>query len=90
MDGRAARSIGGRETPLEQRPFQVGVSEGTLIDLRQRLAATPWAERVYPIPTYFNPKPTYFNEVDKGGHFAAWEVPGLFTPEVRASFRSLR
>ena len=33
---------------------------------------------------------TYFNEGDKGGHFAAWEEPELFTTEVRAAFRSLR
>jgi pimeloyl-ACP methyl ester carboxylesterase len=42
-----------------------------------------WAERVYP-------NLIYFNEVDKGGHFAAWEVPELFAAEVRAAFRSLR
>jgi hypothetical protein len=33
---------------------------------------------------------TYFNEVDRGGHFAAWEEPDLFAAEVRAAFRSLR
>src|SRR3712207_2500165 len=33
---------------------------------------------------------TYFNEVDKGGHFAAWEEPQLFSEEVRAAFRSIR
>jgi pimeloyl-ACP methyl ester carboxylesterase len=32
----------------------------------------------------------YFNEVDRGGHFAAWEQPELFTTEVRAAFRPLR
>jgi pimeloyl-ACP methyl ester carboxylesterase len=32
----------------------------------------------------------YFNEVDKGGHFAAWEEPELFTKEMRAAFNSLR
>jgi pimeloyl-ACP methyl ester carboxylesterase len=42
-----------------------------------------WVEQVYP-------NPTYFNEVDKGGHFAAWEEPELFSEEVRAAFRSLR
>jgi pimeloyl-ACP methyl ester carboxylesterase len=47
--------------------------------------ATPrsWAEAVYP-------GLAYFNEVDRGGHFAAWEEPQLFTSELRASFRSLR
>lgn len=32
----------------------------------------------------------YFNEVDKGGHFAAWEQPELFGAELRAGFKSLR
>jgi hypothetical protein len=32
----------------------------------------------------------YFNEVDKDGHFAAWEEPELFSSELRAAFRSLR
>ncbi len=47
--------------------------------------ATPrsWAEAVYP-------DLAYFNEVDRGGHFAAWEEPELFTTEVRAAFSSLR
>jgi len=42
-----------------------------------------WAEKVYP-------NLTYFNEVDRGGHFAAWEEPELFASELRAAFRSLR
>ena len=42
-----------------------------------------WAERGYA-------NLTYFNEVDKGGHFAAWEEPLLFASEMRAAFRSLR
>ncbi len=42
-----------------------------------------WAEKAYP-------NLTYFNEVDKGGHFAAWEEPELFASEVRAAFRALR
>jgi pimeloyl-ACP methyl ester carboxylesterase len=42
-----------------------------------------WVERSYH-------KLIYFNEVDKGGHFAAWEEPELFSTEVRAAFRSLR
>jgi pimeloyl-ACP methyl ester carboxylesterase len=42
-----------------------------------------WVEQAYPTMTYFN-------KVDKGGHFAAWEEPDLFTGEVRAAFRSLR
>ena len=42
-----------------------------------------WVEAVYP-------GLAYFNKVDKGGHFAAWEEPELFTSELRAAFRSLR
>jgi pimeloyl-ACP methyl ester carboxylesterase len=42
-----------------------------------------WVEASYP-------NVTYFNEVDKGGHFAAWEEPELFSTEIRAAFRSLR
>ena len=36
------------------------------------------------------PKLVYFNEVDRGNHFAAWQEPVLFAREVRAAFRSLR
>ncbi|WP_420996616.1 epoxide hydrolase family protein [Cupriavidus sp. 30B13] len=46
-------------------------------------APRSWAER-----SYHNL--IYFNEVDKGGHFAAWEQPQLFAQEMRAAFRSLR
>jgi len=42
-----------------------------------------WARRAYR-------NLIYFNEVDKGGHFAAWEQPQLFSEELRAAFRSLR
>jgi pimeloyl-ACP methyl ester carboxylesterase len=42
-----------------------------------------WVEAVYP-------DLAYFNEVDRGGHFAAWEEPELFSEEIRATFRSLR
>jgi pimeloyl-ACP methyl ester carboxylesterase len=42
-----------------------------------------WAERAYP-------KLIYYNKLDKGGHFAAWEQPQLFAEEVRAGFRPLR
>jgi hypothetical protein len=36
------------------------------------------------------PKLIYYNRLDKGGHFAAWEQPELFVNETRAAFRSLR
>jgi pimeloyl-ACP methyl ester carboxylesterase len=42
-----------------------------------------WAERAYP-------KLIHYNKLDKGGHFAAWEQPQLFSTEVRAGFRPLR
>jgi pimeloyl-ACP methyl ester carboxylesterase len=42
-----------------------------------------WVETAYP-------NVVYFNEVDKGGHFAAWEEPELFSQELRAAFKSLR
>ncbi len=47
-------------------------------------APRSWAERAYPHNLI------YFNEVDKGGHFAAWEQPQLFSEEMRAAFRTLR
>jgi pimeloyl-ACP methyl ester carboxylesterase len=46
-------------------------------------APRSWAERAYP-------KLIHYNKVDKGGHFAAWEQPQLFSEEVRVGFRSLR
>jgi pimeloyl-ACP methyl ester carboxylesterase len=46
-------------------------------------APRSWAERVYP-------GLAYFNEVDRSGHFAAWEEPNLFSDEVRKAFSSLR
>jgi pimeloyl-ACP methyl ester carboxylesterase len=46
-------------------------------------APETWARRAYR-------NLAYFHEVDKGGHFAAWEEPELFSAELRAAFRSLR
>ena len=46
-------------------------------------APETWARRAYP-------NLIYFHEVDKGGHFAAWEQPELFSAELRAAFRPLR
>ena len=46
-------------------------------------APRSWTEKAYP-------NLIYFNEVDRGNHFAAWQEPQLFTSEVRAAFRSLR
>ena len=46
-------------------------------------APRSWAERAYP-------KLAYYNRLEKGGHFAAWEQPQLFSQELRAAFRTLR
>ncbi|MCX9193160.1 multidrug MFS transporter [Carbonactinospora thermoautotrophica] len=59
-------------------PAAVSVFPGELYQ-----APRSWAERAYH-------NLIYYNEVDKGGHFAAWEQPQLFSEEVRAAFRSLR
>jgi pimeloyl-ACP methyl ester carboxylesterase len=63
-------------------PVQVPVTFSTFPG---ELFASPrtWVETVYPTTTYYN-------QVERGGHFAAWEEPELFTSEVRAAFRSLR
>jgi pimeloyl-ACP methyl ester carboxylesterase len=52
---------------------------------RRELYQAPrsWTEKAYP-------NLIYFNEVDGGNHFAAWQEPELFTTELRAAFRSLR
>jgi len=46
-------------------------------------APKSWTEKAYP-------KLIYYNRLEKGGHFAAWEQPALFTSELRNAFRSLR
>jgi pimeloyl-ACP methyl ester carboxylesterase len=63
-------------------PVTVGVGFTTFPG---ELWAAPrsWVEAVYPTLTYFS-------EVGRGGHFAAWEEPELFSGEVRAAFRSVR
>jgi pimeloyl-ACP methyl ester carboxylesterase len=63
-----------------------GVSIPTAVTVfpgEQYQAPRSWTEKAYP-------NLIYFNEVDKGGHFAAWEQPQLFSEEIRAAFRSLR
>jgi pimeloyl-ACP methyl ester carboxylesterase len=59
-------------------PVAVSVFPG-----EQYQAPRSWAERAYP-------KLIHYNQLDKGGHFAAWEQPVLFASELRAAFRSLR
>ena len=76
--GRAAALAAGQAPPEVSIP--VGFT--TFPDEIFR-APRSWVERGYP-------NLTYFNEVDRGGHFAAWEEPRLFSEEVRAAFRSMR
>jgi pimeloyl-ACP methyl ester carboxylesterase len=59
-------------------PVAVSVFPG-----EQYEAPRSWTERAYP-------KLIHYNKLDKGGHFAAWEEPQLFSQEIRAAFRSLR
>jgi pimeloyl-ACP methyl ester carboxylesterase len=60
-------------------PFAISVFPAELYQ-----APRSWAERAYPNNLI------YFNELDRGGHFAAWEQPQLFSEEMRAAFRTLR
>jgi pimeloyl-ACP methyl ester carboxylesterase len=60
-------------------PFAISVFPDELYQ-----APRSWAERAYPGNLI------HFNNLDRGGHFAAWEQPELFSEEMRASFRSLR
>jgi pimeloyl-ACP methyl ester carboxylesterase len=55
----------------------------TVFPGEQYHAPRSWTEKAYP-------KLIYYNKVDKGGHFAAWEQPHLFAQELRAAFKSLR
>jgi pimeloyl-ACP methyl ester carboxylesterase len=77
-NGRAQALAAGQAPP----PASVPVAFTTFAD---EIFAAPrsWVEVPYP-------DLSYFNEVDKGGHFAAWEEPELFSTEVRAAFRELR
>jgi pimeloyl-ACP methyl ester carboxylesterase len=73
-----ARAVGQAPTPVS---IPVGFTS-----FPGEIWKTPrsWVERAYPDVV------DYFNEVDRGGHFAAWEEPELFSSEMRATFRSLR
>jgi pimeloyl-ACP methyl ester carboxylesterase len=76
--GQAAARAAGQPPP----PVSVAVAFTTFPG---EIVATPrsWVEQAYPTLIYFN-------KVDRGGHFAAWEEPELFATEVRAAFGSLR
>ena len=60
-------------------PFAISVFPDELYQ-----APRSWAERAYPHNLI------HYNQLDRGGHFAAWEQPQLFSEEIRASFRTLR
>jgi pimeloyl-ACP methyl ester carboxylesterase len=76
--GQAQAKAAGQAPPPMALPFGFTTFPG-------EIWRTPrsWVEKAYP-------NVTYFNEVDKGGHFAAWEEPQLFSEELRAAFRSVR
>jgi len=76
--GQAAAHAAG-QAPLEvSLPVGVTVFPGEIFR-----APRSWAEQLYP-------HVIYFHEADRGGHFAAWEEPQLFSEELRAAFRPLR
>jgi pimeloyl-ACP methyl ester carboxylesterase len=56
------------------------------------VAVSVFPDELYPAPRSWAayPKLIHYNKLDKGGHFAAWEQPQLFSEEVRAGFRPLR
>jgi pimeloyl-ACP methyl ester carboxylesterase len=76
--GQATAKAGGQAPPPMALPFAFTTFPG-------EIWKTPrsWVEASYP-------NVIYFNAVDKGGHFAAWEEPELFATEIRAAFRPLR
>jgi pimeloyl-ACP methyl ester carboxylesterase len=74
----AAAEAAGEEPPPVSVPVGFTTFPGEIF-----AAPRSWVETVYP-------DLAYFNEVDRGGHFAAWEEPELFSTEMRAAFRKLR
>jgi pimeloyl-ACP methyl ester carboxylesterase len=76
--GQAQAKAAGQAPPPMTLPFGFTTFPG-------EIWRTPrsWVEKAYP-------NVMYFNEANKGGHFAAWEEPQLFSEELRAAFRSLR
>jgi pimeloyl-ACP methyl ester carboxylesterase len=68
----------GEKTPELSLPVAFTVFPGEIYK-----APRSWAEKVYP-------NLIYFNEAERGGHFAAWEEPELFAEEMRAGFKTLR
>jgi pimeloyl-ACP methyl ester carboxylesterase len=76
--GRAAAQAAGQAPAEVTLPVGFTAFPGEIFQ-----APRSWAEKFYP-------NVIYFHEADRGGHFAAWEEPQLFSDELRASFRPLR
>jgi pimeloyl-ACP methyl ester carboxylesterase len=76
--GRALAAAAGEAPPEVSVPVGFTTFPGELF-----AAPRSWVEKVYS-------NLTYFNEAERGGHFAAWEEPEVFSNEVRAAFRPLR
>jgi len=76
--GQAAARAAGQPRPEMKLPAGVTAFPGEIFQ-----APRSWAEKVYP-------NLIYFHKAGKGGHFAAWEEPQLFSEEIRAGFRPLR
>jgi pimeloyl-ACP methyl ester carboxylesterase len=76
--GQATARAGGQPPPPVSLPVGFTTFPGEIFR-----APRSWVDRLYP-------NVVYFNEVDKGGHFAAWEEPAVFTAEIRAAFSALR
>ena len=84
--GRLYWENGGRSPPFAAPWKTTDIAIPVAITLFGEDAYLPpeaWARRAYP-------SLTHFHQVDKGGHFAAWEQPELFAAELRAAFRTLR
>ena len=77
-NGRAQALAAGQPPPPVKLPVGFTTFPGEIFR-----APRSWVEASYPTLTYFN-------EADRGGHFAAWEEPDVFTTEVRAAFKPLR
>jgi pimeloyl-ACP methyl ester carboxylesterase len=74
----AALIASGKKPPRPSLPVGFTVFPGEIYQ-----APRSWAEKVYP-------NLIYFNQAARGGHFAAWEEPQLFSEEIRKAFKSLR
>ena len=77
-NGRAATLAAGQAPPQVSVPVGFTTFPGEIVP-----APRSWVEQTYPTLVYFN-------EVDQGGHFAAWEEPELFSKELRAAFGRMR